>query len=224
MNLEKVSVVVPVGVGDSAWESLYFQSRKFLSRAEVLFAFAELPVNLPEGINAFVCPEKGRAKQLNFGAQKAQRDYLCFLHADTVLNQEAVESLGKKISESPEALLYFNLHFEGDGPSLMWLNSIGLWFRSHFLGIPFGDQAFTISRSLFEKVGGFNEQVPYGEDHLFVWKARELGIPLVCTGAWIATSARKYKEKWGRVTLDHVIKTYSQALPEFQKQYLKKGK
>ncbi|MEQ9072145.1 MAG: hypothetical protein RLO18_35800, partial [Gimesia chilikensis] len=71
-------------------------------------------------------------------------------------------------------------------------------------------------KDAFHSLGGFDESAAYGEDHLLVWKARQVGLRLKCTGADIATSARKYRERgWLKVTLLHLWLTACQAIPQF---------
>jgi len=68
---------------------------------------------------------------------------------------------------SINALHYFDLVFLDDGPALTVVNTVGVWFRSHILGLR-SDQGFCLERKLFERLDGFSEDVSYGEDHLFV--------------------------------------------------------
>lgn len=166
----------------------------------------------------FISTQKGRGKQLNAGARAAKKEFLWFLHADSRLTRNTFESLCTSLNTNSHALHYFNLEFLKDGPSLMKLNTIGCWIRSHLMGVPFGDQGFCISRKNFRKVGGFPENVKYGEDHLFIWHAKQKGIPLRCTGGTIKTSARKYKDRgWVRTTLSHARLWTKQAFPEWRK-------
>ncbi len=158
----------------------------------------------------------GRAKQLNTGANTALGRFLWFLHADTIVSTAAVAALENELQRQPTALHYFRLKFQDDGPRQMNLNAAGVWFRSRWLGMPFGDQGICIERSTFQKLGGYDETAAYGEDHLFVWKARQNGICLNGIREPIQTSARKYRQHgWWRTTSRHVILTFRQAIPEF---------
>jgi hypothetical protein len=90
--------------------------------------------------------------------------------------------------------------------------------RSRFLGLPFGDQGFCLSREHFQQIGRFDEHASYGEDHLLVWSARRQGILIRSVGASIATSARKYQAHgWLRMTLRNAWLTWRQAIPEWWK-------
>jgi rSAM/selenodomain-associated transferase 1 len=84
----------------------------------------------------------------------------------------------------------------------MFINEIGCWIRSRLLGLPFGDQGFCLSRIHFERIGGFPEDVAYGEDHVFVWRAKQNGIALKAIKAILKTSARRYRDQgWLKTTL-----------------------
>jgi GT2 family glycosyltransferase len=161
----------------------------------------------------------GRARQLNEGARASVRPYLWFLHADSRFTPFTLQALQESLNEEPGALHYFDLAYsEEDRPALMRLNELGAWWRSRLLGLPFGDQGFCLSRDNFNKLGGFSESVEYGEDHLLVWRAKELGIPLRATGAPLLTSPRKYSERgWARTTLKHQLLSLKQAMPEAAK-------
>jgi hypothetical protein len=85
--------------------------------------------------------------------------------------------------------------------------------------MPFGDQGFCIRRRDWQALGGFPEAAPYGEDHLFVWKARRAGLPVRPLGLTLLTSARKYRDHgWLRTTARHFLLTYAQAWPQWLEQ------
>lgn len=98
----------------------------------------------------------------------------------------------------------------------MSINAWGANFRSRFLKIPFGDQAFLLRRKLWEALGRFPVGSAYGEDHLFVWAARRAHIAVIRLPAEISTSARKYTERgWLATTAKHLLLTARQAVPEY---------
>ena len=166
----------------------------------------------------------GRAHNLNAGAKHATGEFLWFLHADSILDKNTTSNLIKNIKKHPNNLHYCNLKFSNSN-FLMKLNTIGVFFRSNILGIPFGDQAFCIKRSLFHQLGGFCESTPYGEDHLFIWKAKQNNIKITSIKAYLYTSSRKYRKyglrSWIKTTLLHQYLWLKQALPEYFK-FIKK--
>lgn len=239
-SLCELAVIIPVAPGDTAWVDLAADLKKLPLASEILFVGPELPSKALEhlfddlasnrNVRWFQAPI-GRGCQLNAGVKGTQKPYLWFLHADSRFSESALHMLEKSLQHQPDALHYFDLAFLDDGPALTALNTVGVWIRSHILGLPFGDQGFCLNRQLFERLGGFPEDASYGEDHLLVWQARTQKISLRCTGGLIQTSARKYREYgWCATTLKHLTLTGKQAFPEWLKllkvrrlEFLQKG-
>lgn len=222
--MRQLSVVVPIAPGDESWRGL-LRDLATLRGAEVIFCATRAPETADrDGIDAaigtdswsWIVTSPGRARQLNAGAHVAVRDHLWFLHADSRFAPDTVSALGEALRTAPGALYYFDLAFLPDGPRAMPLNALGVRLRSRWLGMPFGDQGFVIQRVTFHALGCFDERAPYGEDHLFVWRARRDGVALRATGGTLRTSARRYRDRgWVRTTLRHVLLTARQALPEW---------
>jgi hypothetical protein len=222
--LDRISVIVPIGPRDVAWRTLLPDLKPLPASAEVLLvATSPPPDDLADVVesSALACPvkwfqtEHGRAKQLNYGAAQANNSLLWFLHCDSRIAEAGCNALGRSLEKDLRAIYFFDLTFLPDGPRLMWLNGWGANLRSRWLGLPFGDQGLCLSAELFCQLGGFNEQALHGEDHLLVWKAHQLAIPVRPVGAVIATSARKYAERgWLRTTCVHLWRTAKQAIPQ----------
>lgn len=203
ISFKDISIVIPVGPKENGLQNLLRDLRPIEKEAEIIV------------ING--CD---RARQLNDGARKASRDFLWFLHADSRLAQSTLAALLQSLNQDPDAFYYFNLRFLNDGPPLMVINEIGCWIRSRLMGLPFGDQGFCLSRTNFELIGGFPEDVAYGEDHVFVWRARQKRIRLRCAGASLSTSARRYAETgWAKLTWTYARRWTRQAWPEWKKSY-----
>lgn len=217
-------MVVPVGKGDGTWKSLLPDLRTLDQDDEIIFVSPEfgeskLAIELSRGGIRTPCrwiqSSPGRAKQLNLGAKEATNEFLWFLHCDSRISSAGVKNLKASISKSANQILFFNLKFLNDGPRLISVNEIGAWVRSRVLRLPFGDQGFCMSKSTFTFLGGFNENAPYGEDHLLIWKAHQTWISIKCVGGGLKTSARKYANQgWSKTTAAHVALTFQQALPE----------
>ena len=98
--------------------------------------------------------EKGRATQMNAGANKAVGDWLLFLHADTLLPKHAIQSIAS-LSADPEIKSGgFKHRFSGKDWRLTfisWLNN-NRCSRNHVF---YGDQAIFVKRTLFNTIGGF---------------------------------------------------------------------
>lgn len=224
MSLRELAVVVPIGPGESAWRGLLPELVALPSEARVVLV-ATTTADLPHAHDPLVgalraelvllTASRGRAQQQNAGARVAERRWLWFLHADSRLAVTTLSALAASLERAPDGLGYFDLRFAGDGPVAVHLNALGVFVRSRWLGLPFGDQGFFVARTTFERLGGFDPTLPYGEDHALVWAARRAGVALVAARAPLYTSARKYAEGgWLRTTGRHVWLTAAQAWRE----------
>jgi len=221
--IDKLSVIIPIGPEEDAWKTLFADLCVLSENTEIIFAATtDHPGDYQSVLKAirftgdvkWIKSPEGRAKQLNAGAKAAQNPFLWFVHADSRISPLAVASLKRSLEKTEGAIHFFNLAFLNDGPALTRINTAGAWIRSRILILPFGDQGFCLSKTIFRNLGGFDELAPYGEDHLFIWKARRKGVPIVCTGGWIRTSARKYsRDGWSLTTLRHAALTARQGVP-----------
>jgi hypothetical protein len=227
MSLGELAVVVPIGPGEHAWRGLLAQLGALPPAARVVVVAtsdADLPAPDDPAVRGLgaelvrVTAPRGRAFQQNAGARAAGRRWLWFLHADSRLAAATLPALATMLTRMPTGLGYFDLRFSGDGPVAVHLNALGVFVRSRWLGLPFGDQGFFLARADFERLGGFDPTLPYGEDHALVWAARRAGIALVAARAPLYTSARKYAERgWLRTTARHVRLTAAQAWREVRR-------
>ncbi len=218
-----LTVVIPVGPGDAPSPRLRSQLAQLPVGVEVRVVCTSATdaarVDGPPGARwqCLVAPQ-GRAAQQNRGAAGAQGEWLWFLHADSELAPVTWASLERFIDAGSDALGFFDLRFLDDGPALMAANTAGAWIRSHWFGLPFGDQGLVLPRATFERLGGFDTAVARGEDHDLVWRARRAGVPVRAIGAPIYTSARKYAmHGWWATTRAHIGETLRQAL-QFSRQ------
>lgn len=174
--LENVSIIIPIAPKEKQHKKLLDDLKK--TKAEII-----------------ISSEGTRTKSLNVGASKAKNNFLWFLHADSRINSENLNSLRKSIEKKPEALHYFSL------TGLPFLNRWGANIRSHLFGLPYGDQGFCLSKYLFQKLEGYPENTPYGEDLIFIRRAKKAGIKLNHIPSKLYTSARKYHEYgWLKLT------------------------
>ncbi|MCP3901593.1 MAG: glycosyltransferase [Desulfobacteraceae bacterium] len=227
--MTSLSVIIPLGPLELSYKSLLSDLVLLPDKTEVIFVGTKgseppdisqesLQKLLPGLSIVYLTSPVGRGKTLNKGAQVARNDFLWFLHADSRIKPATVSALFSTIKRYPKALLYFKLKWLNDGPKYMKVNEVGANLRSFFLRIPFGDQGFCISKDLFDKVGQFDEQIKYGEDHLFIWKIKHHKIPIRSTGESLLTSARKYKDgNWLKRVLFYQKVWISQAVQELLK-------
>ncbi len=134
---------------------------------------------------------RGRAKQMNAGANAASGELLLFLHADTLLPEHAVELIGQGESTEKRRWGRFDVRLSGHHPLLRVVEFM-MNQRSRLSGIATGDQALFIERSLFKTVGGFPEQ-PLMEDIALCQRLKPYGRPL-CLSARVITSSRRWEQ------------------------------
>ena len=181
--LEGVSIIIPLALKENNHDALLSDLKE--TQAEIILS-----------------SEGTRVESLNKGAAKAKYNMLWFLHADSRISVENIKALDSVIKSQPNALHYFYLRFDEGG--LLSLNGLGANIRSRLLGLPYGDQGLCISKKQFESIGGYPDTLPYGEDVLFVRKAKKAGVKLNPTGSKLMTSARKYQTQgWLNVTWRH---------------------
>jgi rSAM/selenodomain-associated transferase 2 len=134
---------------------------------------------------------RGRALQMNAGAEKASGDVLLFLHADTRLPAEADRVVLNGLDRSRRAWGRFEVKIDGRSPLLpvvAWL--MGL--RSRLTGIATGDQAIFVRREAFQAMGGF-PAIALMEDIAMCKRLKRLGRPL-CLRACVTTSGRRWEK------------------------------
>lgn len=140
---------------------------------------------------------RGRAKQMNLGAQMATGDILYFLHVDT-LPPKGFDALIQKTYSNGFDVGCFKLRFDS---SNKFLRFFAWCTRINHQICRGGDQSLYISKKLFQKAGGFNEAYTIYEDNEFIQRIYKLTrfAVMPCT---VETSVRRYEEK-GILTLQY---------------------
>lgn len=131
----------------------------------------------------------GRAAQMNAGAEAAEGEILCFLHADTVLPSDFATLAAAALSDSPNVAAAFDFRVPGRGWRPGVINSIG-GLRWRLSRLPYGDQAVCVRRATFDALGGFPE-MPTMEDYEFARRLKRYGrivrlpaVALTSSRAW----------------------------------------
>lgn len=144
-----------------------------------------------EGGAIFLETGRGRGRQLAAGATAAAGEWLLFLHADTRLQPGWREAVAKFMADPSNSSTagYFVFALDDDTRAARVLERV-VRLRNSLLGLPYGDQGLLISRSFYERLGGYRT-VPLMED---VDIARRIGRHNLRSLRTVAiTSAAKYK-------------------------------
>lgn len=155
------------------------------------------------GLRAVSSP-KGRAVQMNLGAQLTAGSILIFLHADTRLPKGFAEEVRRTLRTPGTVGGAFSLRIDANVWSLRVIERAVNW-RSRYLHLPYGDQALFLTRTAFEQLGGYQE-FPLMEDFDFIQRLRKLGaIRILSMDA--VSSARRWKKlgPWKTTLLNQFI-------------------
>jgi rSAM/selenodomain-associated transferase 2 len=132
----------------------------------------------------------GRGAPLNAGAALGTGDALLFLHADTILPDDADRLIAAALAQ--RAWGRFDLRIAGRHPFLAVVARMINW-RSRITGIATGDQAIFVTREAFTAVGGFPD-LPLMEDIAISQRLKRLCRPF-CIATPAITSGRRWEQK-----------------------------
>ncbi len=147
-----------------------------------------------------IASDPGRGVQLRRGAAAAQREWLLFLHADTVLGDGWSGALREFTAHPDNRLRAATFQFGVDdlSASARRLERMVAW-RVRLLGLAYGDQGLLIHRALYQSLGGYRAW-PLMEDTDLI---RRIGRQrLTVLPAIARTSAERWhQDGWWRRSL-----------------------
>jgi len=132
---------------------------------------------------------RGRAGQLNRGADAALAPTLLFLHVDSsfpdsLAFRRALDALAAATGSGNTSVAgHFALEFHFDGPPPLPYRFYGAKARLDRPGCTHGDQGFLIGADFFSRVGPFDATLPLMEDTFLAERVRS-------TGSWLLLPAR----------------------------------
>jgi len=170
-------------VNIEAFTSQYEKNQHSKKCIDAVFGDAQNTINI-----TILNSEKGRAKQMNLGAKKAQANILYFLHADSFPPTDFDRYILEKVTAGSTAGC-FRLKFDSYHPVLL----VSEWFtRFNVSWCRGGDQSLFITKTAFEDLQGFNEDYIIYEDCDFINKIYDK-YDFIVMNKYIKTSSRKYK-------------------------------
>jgi rSAM/selenodomain-associated transferase 2 len=135
---------------------------------------------------------RGRAVQMNAGAALAQGQTLLFLHADSVLPEDADILLASELARTKRVWGRFDIKIDSTHPVLM-LVALMINLRTRLTGIATGDQAIFVRSDVFRAVGGYPE-IPLMEDIALSKSLRAKSRPASIANK-VVTSARRWQNQ-----------------------------
>ena len=141
-----------------------------------------------------------RASQLNYGAELGQGEVLLFLHADVRPPRDFIAQIEQSLKEYEYGIFCYKF---SPSSTLLGLNARATKKKSILSGG--GDQSLFITRALFTKSEGYNEDQVIMEDFELFDRLQKGGdYALIQSPATV--SSRKYlKNSWLRVNLVNLL-------------------
>jgi len=201
--LPRISVVIPALDEEAALPET-IRSCRGAGPCEVIVADGgsrDGTVEAARGLaDAVVAAPRGRARQMNAGAERARGEVLLFLHADTLLPAGCIPEILDALRDGRAAGGAFRVSLSpsrGSGAydrTMLALTGRMINLRSSLTRSYTGDQAIFLRAKTFRELGGYRE-IPLMEDVELSRAMRRLGRT-VLLGKRVRTSGRRW-EAWG---------------------------
>lgn len=189
----RISVIVPIYNEETTIDSIQKQLLTYRTKCEIIFVDGgstdkTLDMILP-GFKV-LHSKKGRANQMNLGAEKSHGDILFFLHCDSELPEDFLAEIKQAAKDYSAGCFGIDFHSKA---FFLWTCKVISNHRVKDRKVMFGDQGIFIERDLFFDIGMY-PAIPIMEDYQLSLNLKERRIPLGMTKHRIYTSSRRFPE------------------------------
>jgi rSAM/selenodomain-associated transferase 2 len=146
----------------------------------------------PKGLKTVLAP-RGRGAQMNHGAAIASGSIFLFLHADTLLPEDAPQAILEACKPPHIAGGTFTLGIDARGKAFRAIEAL-VRLRTRLSRIPYGDQGIFIKKSIFHELGGYPE-IPIMEDVALMDQLKRRGKKIAILPETVSTCARRWKKE-----------------------------
>lgn len=205
-----ISIVIPAHNERSYLKRLlaYLESEAIIPETEILVSLSmdtcdgSAALSGAKNVQFNRCEKKGRAVQMNNGADRAKGDVLVFLHADVLPPKGFLDNIRHTLCNGYDAG-FFSYKFDKENFFLK-VNASFTGKDSIFTGG--GDQCLFIRRETFNMLGRFDETQVLMEDFEFFRRMKKRKIPYKIIKNDLIVSARKYEHNsYARVNLANLL-------------------
>ena len=137
-----------------------------------------------------IMSESGRARQMNKGVAESTNEVLWFLHADTSIPENVIETIQESLNKYEWGR--FNIKLSGSNFLFRIIENM-INIRSCLSCVATGDQGIFIKRNTFDSIGGYPE-IPLMEDVALSKKLKTISQP-ACIKETLTTSSRRWEKK-----------------------------
>ncbi len=149
---------------------------------------------------------RGRGRQMNTGALASRGELLVFLHADTQMGPDHLAALRRARQDPRFGAGAFALGLTPPREAFQ-LIAWGVNWRCRLFGLPYGDQALTLTRELFFTLGGFAHRRP--EDLDLVIRLKRLTRLHLLEPPLFSSGRRWLEQGYFRTTLGNWLFLFS---------------
>jgi len=189
-----ISIIIPVLNEEKSIESLLQQLQEYRQQGHEVIVVdggsVDKTVSFAEPLaDNVIASAAGRAIQMNDGASHSKNEVLWFLHADTLIPEDAIKSIQQALNNKSWGR--FNVRLSGTNILFRIIESM-MNLRSCLTGMATGDQGIFVDKTLFNKVACF-PNIPLMEDIVMSKKLNKFSRP-VCVKEKLITSSRRWEK------------------------------
>lgn len=190
-----ISIIIPVLNEEKSVKALLQQLQIYRKQGHEIIVVdggsSDKTVSVSKSLaDKVISSEAGRALQMNDGVQAATKDILWFLHADTLISDNAVKYIQQSLNRSDWGR--FNIKLSGSHFLFRVIETM-INIRSCLSGVATGDQGIFVKKKIFESVNGY-PNISLMEDVALSKKLKSISKP-VCLKDELTTSSRRWEEK-----------------------------
>ncbi len=137
--------------------------------------------------------KQGRGTQMNTGASLAKHHNLLFLHADVLLPKHAYTHIENALNDPTICAGAFSLSINTTKKILKLIAKLTT-LRSRLFKTPYGDQAIFLTKTTYQKIGGYKD-IPIMEDLALMQHLRKNHHPVTILKQNVIASPRRWEKE-----------------------------